>query len=77
MTKGVIMKDNIDSLPEGISRHRILSAAQSAALWGVSLPTWRRMYRASEVPPPIKLSARRLGWRAGDLIDALASRTVA
>jgi predicted DNA-binding transcriptional regulator AlpA len=68
------MTNGLDSLPADISRFRILNAAQSATFWGVSLPSWRRLYRDKKVPDPIKLSERRLGWRAGDLIDALEKR---
>jgi predicted DNA-binding transcriptional regulator AlpA len=66
--------NSLDNLPADISRHRILNSAEAARFWGVSVPTWRRMYRAKVVPLPIQLSARKLGWRAGDLIDALAAR---
>jgi predicted DNA-binding transcriptional regulator AlpA len=68
------MTNTLNSLPADISWHRILNAAEAAKFWGVSLPHWRRLYRANEVPSPIKLSARRLGWRASDLIDALEIR---
>jgi predicted DNA-binding transcriptional regulator AlpA len=61
----------LDTLPAELTRHRILSAAQAAQLWGVSLPHWRRLYRLGKVPAPIHIGERKLGWRAGDLIDAL------
>jgi predicted DNA-binding transcriptional regulator AlpA len=64
-------------LPPELAQFRILSAAQSALLWGVSIPQWRRLYRAKQVPAPIKLSEKRLGWRASDLIEALAARAAA
>jgi predicted DNA-binding transcriptional regulator AlpA len=70
-------QDVLGTLPEGIARFRILNAAQSAAFWGVSLPQWRRLYRMKRVPSPVMLSERRMGWRVGDLIDALATRTAA
>ena len=70
------MTNSLDRLPVDIARHRVLNSAEAATFWGVSLPTWRRMYRAKEVPSPIKLSARRLGWRAGDLVEALAARQI-
>jgi predicted DNA-binding transcriptional regulator AlpA len=66
--------NTLEHLPDELSKHRILSAAQAAELWGVSLPLWRRLYRAKAVPSPIKLSERRLGWRASDLIDGLENR---
>jgi predicted DNA-binding transcriptional regulator AlpA len=66
--------NGIDALPPELSRNRILGAADAAAFWGVSVPHWRRLYRAKQVPRPIRLSERRLGWRVGDLVDALAAR---
>ena len=68
------MTDKSNTLPEQFARDRILSAKQSASLWGVSIATWRRMYRGNAIPAAIRLSERRLGWRAGDILDALASR---
>jgi predicted DNA-binding transcriptional regulator AlpA len=67
----------LDTLPPDLARLRILNAAESAAFWGVSLPQWRRLYSRGEVPSPIKLSERRLGWRISDLVDALAARAAA
>jgi predicted DNA-binding transcriptional regulator AlpA len=74
------MTSNFDSLPVDISRHRVLSAAESAAFLNLSIPHFRRLYRSGDVPAPIKLSARRLGWRVSTLIewlDARQSRPVA
>lgn len=68
------MTSALNHLPSEIARHRILNSTEAAAFWGVSVPHWRRLYRANEVPCPIKLGARKLGWRVGDLIDALAAR---
>jgi predicted DNA-binding transcriptional regulator AlpA len=62
------------NLPTDLGRDRILSAAASAAFWGVSLPHWRRMYRTGAVPKPIKVGERKLGWRVGVLTDALKAR---
>ena len=64
----------VDTLPPDLARHRILNATQAATFWGVSVVQWRRMYRERRVPPPIPISTRKLGWRVGDLVDALATR---
>ncbi|HEY8009175.1 MAG TPA: hypothetical protein VIE66_20875 [Methylocella sp.] len=61
-------------LPSELTLHRILSSSQAAQLWGVSVPHWRRLYRAHKVPAPIKIGDRKLGWRASDLIDGLKAR---
>lgn len=64
-------------LPPNLEAARIVSAAQAAAYWGVSLPHWRRLYRAGYVPRPIKVGERKLGWRAGDLLLAIERRAAA
>jgi predicted DNA-binding transcriptional regulator AlpA len=62
------------TLPAEAERHRILGAKQAAAFWGLSLPHWRRLYQTGRVPAPIKIGERKVGWRMGDLIDALDAR---
>lgn len=64
----------LEGLPTEIARHRILNTSQAATFWGVSVPHWRRLYRNQRVPAPILVSTRKLGWRVGDLMDALATR---
>lgn len=63
-----------NSLPTDLGRSRVLDAKAAAAYWGVSLPHWRRQYRAGKVPAPIRVGERKLGWRIGDLADGLAAR---
>jgi predicted DNA-binding transcriptional regulator AlpA len=55
-------------------RNRILDSAQASAFWGVSRSHWRRLYRSQQVPTPIKIGERKLGWRVGDLINGLNER---
>ncbi|MBM1169910.1 helix-turn-helix transcriptional regulator [Microvirga arabica] len=64
----------ISALPEEVSRHRVLSTAEAAALCGFSIPHFRRLYRSGVVPSPIQLSTRKLGFKTGDLIDWIATR---
>ena len=71
------MPFNLEMLPADIARSQVLDSAAAASFWGVSLPQWRRLYRNKVVPPPIRVSARKLGWRVGDLVDALAARAAA
>jgi predicted DNA-binding transcriptional regulator AlpA len=61
-------------LPLEITRHRIFETAEAASFCGFSVPHWRRLYRSGKVPKPVQLSTRKLGWRAGDLIDWLQAR---
>lgn len=65
------------NLPSDLGRSRILDAAAASAFWGVSLPHFRRLYRAGKVPRPIKIGERKLGWRIGALADALEARASA
>lgn len=64
---------NLNSLPADLSRHRVIGAAEAATLCNISLPHWRRLYRAGKAPSPIKLSERKLGWRIADLLDWMAA----
>jgi predicted DNA-binding transcriptional regulator AlpA len=64
----------VRELPDNLAPERVLDARQGAALFGVSIATWRRMARAGKLPPAIRLSKRRLGWRTRDLLDALRDR---
>lgn len=62
------------ALPAPLAEKRILNAAEASLFWGVSLPHWRRMYRAGQVPAPIKIGERKLGWRISALVAALDAR---
>ncbi len=68
------MTNSLDTLPADLARHKVLSTAEAAAFCNFSVPHWRRLYRSKAVPSPIKLSARKLGWRVGDLVAWLAQR---
>jgi len=67
----------LDQLPADLARHRVLSTKETAAFIGFSVPHTRRLYREKKMPEPLKLSARKLGWRLGDLIDWLQARSAA
>lgn len=59
-------------LPDSIAGERILRAQQAAELLGISVATLRRLHWAGRLPPVVRLSERRIGWRVRDLIDHLA-----
>lgn len=65
----------LDQLSADIERHRVLGTAASAAFCGFSVPHWRRLYRTNKIPKPMKLGTRKLGWRAGDLVAWIETRT--
>ncbi len=71
------MANSFDTLPPDIARHKVLNTAEAAAFCNFSIPHWRRLYRAKDVPPPLKLSTRKLGWRLGDLVDWLQAKAAA
>lgn len=60
---------NLPDLPADIARSRIVDTSGAAEFCNFSVPHWRRLYRAGKVPAPVRLSARKYGWRIGDLVD--------
>jgi prophage regulatory protein len=63
----VEMKQSVE-LMKAINKRRLLE------LVGVSYSTWWRLERAGKAPKRIRLSAGRVGWRLGEVLDYLASR---
>ena len=41
---------------------KVYSQREAAALFGVSLATWKRYVAAGRVPRPIQMGPRRVGW---------------
>ncbi|ACK51684.1 phage transcriptional regulator, AlpA [Methylocella silvestris BL2] len=64
----------LPNLSLDLEKSRILNTAQTAEFIGVSVPHFRRLYRTGKVPKPIKIGERKYGWRAGDIVELLASR---
>jgi predicted DNA-binding transcriptional regulator AlpA len=62
-------------LPASLNRDRVLDSAQTAKFLGISVPHFRRLYRATKVPLPIVIGYRKYGWQAGVLIDFVAAKT--
>jgi predicted DNA-binding transcriptional regulator AlpA len=62
-------------LPSSVTDNRILNADEVAALAGYSVPHWREMYRDGRAPPPIRLSARRYGWKVSTILAWLDSKS--
>lgn len=63
-----------ESIPNDLNRSRVLDSRQAADLCGFSLVHFRRLYRSGTLPRPLRLSARKLGWRTGDLLDFLDAK---
>jgi predicted DNA-binding transcriptional regulator AlpA len=52
-----------------MSDFQILGIAQAAAILGISRATLRRRMQADEsFPRPLRIGARRIGWRRDELI---------
>lgn len=64
----------IAELPAVIAADALLNAAQAARFLSVSTIHFRRLVRRGAAPRPIRISERRFGWRARDLILWLESR---
>jgi predicted DNA-binding transcriptional regulator AlpA len=70
-------KSIVDSLPAGLSRNHILPTEDTCKFVGVSKAHWRRLGVERQTPAAIMIGSRRKGWRIGDLIDWLESRSQA
>ena len=70
-----LLADQKSDLPAELKLLRVLPSAQAAPFCGYSVDHFHELHRAGLVPPAIKLSARKYGWRVADLIDWLRSRS--
>lgn len=71
------MSSLLDTLPADLGRHRILDTKKTCEFVSVSIAQWRRMRSPGETPVPIMIGSKKMGWRLGDLIDWIASRSQA
>lgn len=69
------MPSILDTLPPDLGRHRILDTRETCEFVNVSVAQWRRMRSLGETPSPIMIGSKKHGWRIGDLIDWIASRS--
>lgn len=58
----------LPSVAERIALSRIVGTAEAAAYCGFGVQHWRHLVRTGKAPAPVKLNARRFGWRMGTLI---------
>jgi predicted DNA-binding transcriptional regulator AlpA len=66
--------DVLGRLPASVTDNRILKTDETAALAGYSVAHWREMYRDGRAPAPIRLSARRYGWKVSTILAWLDSK---
>ena len=64
------------SLPPGLEPSRVLNCRQAAELLNFSVVHFRRLYKTNRTPPAMRIGARKLGWRAGDLTSWLEKRAL-
>jgi predicted DNA-binding transcriptional regulator AlpA len=69
--------DSLGALPYELARHRVLDVKQTADYIGLSVMQTRRLDREGKMPKPLRLSARKLGFRIGDLVEWLSARSAA
>lgn len=56
------------SAADTIAMARVVGSAEAAAFCNYSLAHWLRLTREGKVPAPVRLGARKLGWRLGQLV---------
>jgi predicted DNA-binding transcriptional regulator AlpA len=72
MKRGIIMRDDVlSTLPPEVTRNRIVNKAQVAALIDQHPCQIDRLVKAGRFPPPLKIGARKGGWRLGTVLDHL------
>jgi len=67
-------KPPLPALPPGLESRQLLDMKQAAVLTGYSVAHLRDLVRQGRAPSPVRLSARKLGFRAGDLATWIDSR---
>lgn len=51
---------------------RLLSISEVVYSLGISKPTLYRGIKSGNLPAPVKISARRVGWRSSDIAKVVA-----
>lgn len=51
---------------------RLLQVGAVLSILGISKPTLYRGIKAGTLPPPVRISARRVGWRSTDIARVVA-----
>ena len=69
--------DVLSRLPVSVTDNRVLKTDEVAAMTGYSVAHWREMYRDGRAPAPIRLSARRYGWKVSTILAWLDEKAAA
>jgi hypothetical protein len=72
-------RHEIPDLPDDLVHHpkRVLDTNQSCKFTNLSPRQWTRLKQAGKTPPPVKITAKKEGYRLGDLIDLVDASTCA
>lgn len=54
-------------IPQSVSGRQLLDTQQAAKVSGYSVAHFRYLAKQGVAPAPVRLSARKLGWRVSDL----------
>lgn len=75
--KAKLAPNLLENLPADLGRNQILPTEPALKFVGSSPANWRRLRQRGLAPAPIQIGLRKQGWRIGDLIDYLESRSQA
>ena len=68
---------DLSKLPPDVAKLQMFGTDEAAKFCGYSTVHFRQLVRKGVAPKPIRLSARKLGFRLGDLTAWLDSRRAA
>ena len=57
-----------------VENNRLLDSREAARLLGLSLSHFRRLYRAGQLPKPVRIGIRKCAFRQGELQEAIDRR---
>jgi predicted DNA-binding transcriptional regulator AlpA len=66
-----------ENFAKSFEGHRILTTKEAAHFCGYSIDRWKRLYLDGKAPAPIRLSARKNGWKISSLATWLDSKASA
>jgi predicted DNA-binding transcriptional regulator AlpA len=64
-------------LPPALADDALVGTAEAASFFNLSVSHFRALYRAGTIPPGIRLSGRKLGWKISTLRARLDQSTAA
>lgn len=65
--RGAEQKPWLQERPWLLQEDQLIGSNETAAALNISVSHLRRLYRAGTIPPPIRISGRKYGWRIGTI----------